>query len=165
MKKLDKSKDIYEESNIFIINAPSEVYNKKDEEYKIKSYQHLTNVLGIGHLEFFTITALIGKFIVKERKKIEGSTETLFRFEDGKHKDETQILIALAVNEVHTPYILKDYKAMSTIWQEYSYSGFEKLYEWYEDETIDFETKLSEVIMNMADKNELFEIDNFDIYD
>ena len=63
-------------------------------------------------------------------------------------KDEMTILKAVAVDEVNNPFILKDYLAMRKIWVEYSYSGFDKLYEWYKKDISVLEEKLSELIIS-----------------
>lgn len=151
--KFDDIEDIYEETSIESVNIPKEVYRKKD-EIKMHSYQHLASVLSLKNHQFFAITALIGKLIVKERKKINGGTEQFFKYSSRiKSSDEIIILKAIAVDEVDNIYILKDYDAMRDIWQEYSYSGFEKLYEWYSDDNIDFNTKLSDILIETFNNN------------
>jgi len=147
--------DIYEETAIEHVSIPKIVYRKKGESEPLKSYQHLTDVLNMTNMEFFTLTALIGKFIVGERKKLEDSREQFFKYIEKKSKSNDNIVIlkALAVDEVNNIYILKDYEKMRIIWQEYSYAGFEELYCWYEDNSIDFETKLSEVLLETFNNN------------
>ena len=146
--------DIYEESVIESVGIPISVYRKKGEIEPIRSYQHLSSVLHMKNMEFFTLTALIGKYVVGERKEIKETTEQFFKYSEKKSNDSIVILKALAVNEVNNIYILKDYEQMRIIWQEYSYSGFEKLYNWYDDGNIDFETKLSEVLLGAFKNNE-----------
>ena len=149
----EEIKDIFEETSIESVNIPKEVYRKKDEVNR-HSYQHLASVLSLKNRQFFTITALIGKLIVKERKKIEGGTEQFFKYYSKiKSTDEITILMAIAVDEVDNIYILKDFNAMRDIWQEYSYSGFEKLYDWYTDDNIDFNTKLSDILIDTFNSN------------
>lgn len=121
--------DIYEETNIEYISIPIKCYSKKG-QYKEYSYQHLSSVLSMGNIEFFTLTVLLGKCVVKERKSVEGGVEQFFKLtKNNTRKDEMTILKAVAVDEVNNPFILKDYHAMRKIWIEYSYAGFDKLYE------------------------------------
>lgn len=150
---VDEIKDIFEETSIESVNIPKEVYRKKDEINR-HSYQHLASVLSLKNHQFFTITALIGKLIVKDKKSITGGTEQFFKYSSRiKSSDEITILKAIAVDDVDNIYILKDYDAMRNIWQEYSYSGFEKLYEWYSDDNIDFNTKLSDTLIEIFNNN------------
>ena len=114
--------DIYEETNIEYISIPIKCYSKKG-QYKEYSYQHLSSVLSMGNIEFFTLTVLLGKCVVKERKSVEGGVEQFFKLtKNNTRKDEMTILKAVAVDEVNNPFILKDYHAMRKIWIEYSLS-------------------------------------------
>ncbi len=143
--------DIYDVTSIETVGIPNVVYRGKKEDDE-KSYQHLRDVMSIGNIEFFTMTALIGKYIVGERKSMNNTT-SFFRYDDNKNKDEMVILKALAVDEVDNAYILKDYMAMRTIWQEYSYAGFEELYKWYSEKTTNFEVRIAEEITNAFENN------------
>ena len=132
----------FENTNIESVNIPVSCYSKKNENIK-KSYQHLSDVLSLGNIEFFTVTVLVGKLVVKKRKEFDCSSEQFFKMtKKNISKDEMTILKAIAVDEVDNPLILKDEKAMRSIWQEYSYSGFLKLYAWYEDGKENLEEKL-----------------------
>lgn len=138
----------YEETNIEYVGIPRKCYSKKGhtEEY---SYQHLSTVLSMGNIEFFTLTVLLGKFVVKNRKKVDGAVDQFFKMtRNNTRKDEMTILKAVAVDEVNNPFILKDYLAMRKIWLEYSYAGFDKLYEWYGKGTDVLEEKLSELMIS-----------------
>ena len=107
--------DIYEETNIEYISIPIKCYSKKG-QYKEYSYQHLSSVLSMGNIEFFTLTVLLGKCVVKERKSVEGGVEQFFKLtKNNTRKDEMTILKAVAVDEVNNPFILKDYHAMRKI--------------------------------------------------
>ena len=55
--------------------------------------------------------------------------------------------IQIAVDEVNNPFILRDYLEMRKIWIEYSYAGFDKLYEWYKDDKVDIYDKLSRIMI------------------
>lgn len=68
-------------------------------------------------------------------------------------KDEMTILKAVAVDEVNNPFILKDYLAMRKIWVEYSYAGFDKLFEWYKKGISVLEENLSELIISNFEEN------------
>ena len=149
-------KDIFNESKIAGIEIPNEVYKKKDEN-KPYSFQHLVDELSIDtNIKLFTICALIGKYIVGKREKT-GKTTEFFKYEDNKDKDEMVILKALAVHEVDNIYILKDQKEMAKIWEEYAFSGFKKLYEWYDDKNINLEEKLSSSILDAFEEKEKLE--------
>ena len=89
--------DIYEETNIEYISIPIKCYSKKG-QYKEYSYQHLSSVLSMGNIEFFTLTVLLGKCVVKERKSVEGGVEQFFKLtKNNTRKDEMTILKAVAV--------------------------------------------------------------------
>lgn len=140
--------DIYEETNIEHVSIPRKCYSKKGQHVEY-SYQHLSNVLSMGNIEFFTLTVLLGKFVVKDRKEIDGGYDQFFKMtKNNTSKDEMTILKAVAVDEVNNPFILKDYLAMRKIWVEYSYAGFDKLYEWYKKDISVLEEKLSELIIS-----------------
>ena len=129
----EKELNEYEETNIESVNIPLEFYKRKNEDKK-DSYQHLSTVLSMGNIEFFTLTVIIGKLIVKKRDPIDGGTEQFFKMTKKiLAKDEMTILKAIAVDEVKNPYILKDQIAMRKIWMEYSYAGFKKINEWYKN--------------------------------
>ena len=92
---------------------------------------------------------LLGKFIVKKRKTVDGAVDQFFKMTKANiSKDEMTILKAVAVDEVNNPFILKDYLAMRKIWIEYSYAGFDKLFEWYKKGIPELEKKLSEVMIS-----------------
>ena len=145
--------DIYEETNIEYISIPIKCYSKKG-QYREYSYQHLSSVLSMGNIEFFTLTVLLGKCVVKERKSVEGGVEQFFKLtKNNTRKDEMTILKAVAVDEVNNPFILKDYRAMRKIWIEYSYAGFDKLYKWYIEGSDELKNKLSEEMISCFDEN------------
>lgn len=145
--------DIYEETNIEFVGIPKKCYSKKGQGIEY-SYQHLSTVLSMGNIEFFTLTVLLGKFVVKKRKKVEGGVGQFFKMiKMNTEKDEMTILKAVAVDEVDNPFILKDYRAMRKIWIEYSYAGFDKLYEWYKMGIEVLKEKLSELLISKFDEN------------
>ncbi len=144
---------IYEETNIDHVSIPRKCYSKKGQHAEY-SYQHLSTVLSMGNMEFFSLTVLLGKFVAKERKKIDGGYDQFFKMtKKNISKDEMTILKAVAVDEVDNPFILKDYVAMRKIWVEYSYAGFDKLYEWYKKGISELEEKLSELIISNFEEN------------
>lgn len=145
--------DIYEETSIEYVGIPRECYSKKG-EHKPKSYQHLSNVLSLGNIEFFTLTVLLGKVVVKKKKQVDGAIDQFFKTTKANmRKDEMTILKAVAVDEVCNPFILKDYHAMRKIWVEYSYAGFDKLYEWYKLGKDELEKKLSDLMFSKFKEN------------
>ena len=145
----DNIQDIYEKTNIEHVSIPRKCYSKKGQHK-----EYLSTVLSLGNIEFFTLTVLLGKFVVKERKEIDGGVDQFFKMtKNNVQKDEMTILKAVAVNEVNNPFILRDYLAMRKIWIEYSYAGFDKLYEWYKDDNIDIHEKLSEIMLSNFKEN------------
>ena len=144
----DNIQNNYEETNIEHVSIPRKCYSKKGQHIEY-SYQHLSTVLSMGNIEFFTLTVLLGKFIVKKRKTVDGAVDQFFKMTKANiSKDEMTILKAVAVDEVNNPFILKDYLAMRKIWIEYSYAGFDKLFEWYKKGIPKLEKKLSEVMIS-----------------
>ena len=144
----DNIQNNYEETNIEHVSIPRKCYSKKGQHIEY-SYQHLSTVLSMGNIEFFTLTVLLGKFIVKKRKTVDGAVDQFFKMTKANiSKDEMTILKAVAVDEVNNPFILKDYLAMRKIWIEYSYAGFDKLFEWYKKGIPELEKKLSEVMIS-----------------
>lgn len=140
--------DNYEETIIDHVSIPRKCYSKKG-QHKEYSYQFLSSLLSMGNIEFFTLTVLLGKFVVKERKKIEGGYDQFFKLtKNNARKDEMTILKSVAVDDVQNPFILKDEVEMRKIWVEYSYAGFDKLFEWYKDDKIDIYEKLSELMIS-----------------
>lgn len=108
----------------------------------------------MGNIEFFTLTVLLGKFVVKSRKEIDGGYDQFFKLtKNNARKDEMTILKAIAVDEVGNPFILKDEVEMRKIWVEYSYAGFNKLFEWYDDDNVDIYEKLSELMISNFKEN------------
>ena len=137
----------YEETTIEHVSIPRKCYSKKGHHAEY-SYQHLSNVLSMGNIEFFTLTVLLGKFVAKERKEVDGGVDQFFKMTKANtNKDEMTILKAVAVDEVNNPFILKDYLAMRKIWIEYSYAGFDKLYEWYKEDESELDNKLAEIMI------------------
>lgn len=144
---------IFEETNIEHVSIPRKFYSKKGQHVE-NSYQHLSNVLSMGNIEFFTLTVLLGKFVVKERKNADFAVDQFFKMTNNNiRKDEMTILKAIAVDEVNNPFILKDYVAMRKIWIEYSYTGFDKLYEWYKKGTDELEKNLTEIMLSNFKKD------------
>ena len=138
----------FEETNIEYVGIPKKCYSKKGhtEEY---SYQNLSTVLSMGNIEFFTLTVLLGKFVVKEIKEFDGGVEQFFKMtKANKIKDDMTILKSIAVDEVDNPLILKDYESMREIWVGYSYAGFEKLFEWYQKGIPEMEKQLAELMIS-----------------
>ena len=71
-------RNIFEETNIEHVSIPRKCYRKKGEHTEY-SYQHLSNVLNMGNIEFFTLTVLLGKFVVKKRKVVDGAVDQFFK--------------------------------------------------------------------------------------
>ena len=149
----NNNQNIFEETHIEHVSIPRKCYSKKGHHVEY-SYQFLSNILSLGNIEFFTLRVLVGKLVVKERKKVDCAVNQFFKMtKNNTRKDEMAILKAIAVDEVNNPFILKDYLAMRKIWIEYSYSGFDKLFEWYEEDISVLEENLSEIMISFSDNN------------
>ncbi len=145
--------NIYERTVIDHVSIPRKCYSKKGQHVEY-SYQFLSSLLSMGNIEFFTLTVLLGKFVVKSRKEIDGGYDQFFKLtKNNARKDEMTILKAIAVDEVGNPFILKDEVEMRKIWVEYSYAGFNKLFEWYDDDNVDIYEKLSELMISNFKEN------------
>lgn len=140
--------NIFEETYIEHVSIPRKCYSKKGHHVEY-SYQFLSDILSMGNIEFFTLTVLVGKFVVKSRKKVDGAVDQFFKMtKNNQRKDEMTILKAVAIDEVNNPFILKDYLAMRKIWIEYSYAGFDKLYAWYGEGLPKLKENLAELMIS-----------------
>ncbi|WP_323736087.1 hypothetical protein PXD04_09410 [Methanosphaera sp. ISO3-F5] len=140
------------ESNTSIYNETVKEIIHVDESEFEKMYQMFTQETDYfkNNQHIFTLAVLIGKFIVKKRKKI-NKRHDFIRHSYIKDSDEEVILTALAIQEVNDVDVIIDKNEIYTICEEYARSGIQKLYEWYVDSSIDFDIELTNLI------NEFFE--------
>ena len=109
------------------------------------------------NLKLFTITVLIGKYIVGEQISLKNNSNTYLRVRDNDKKDDMTLLKCFAVLESGDINILKDEDAMFTLCENYTTAGIIKLKEWYDSNDQDIILTLSE---NLTDKF----LDNKDKY-
>ena len=80
------------------INTDDMYYQHTDEK-NIYSYQFLGKQLGLSNIELFTITVLIGKYVVKSREEINNPV-TFIKYESAlKSGEPIKILQILAIEE------------------------------------------------------------------
>lgn len=116
-------------------------------EDNVKSYQFFIKEFNLPEsFDLYIVCALIGKYVVGERKPIKGSKYPFIKYATAVKRDEITILNALAIEETDNIEILNDVKAMINIWDEYANSGFEEFVKWYYSNSIDFESKLSNIV-------------------
>lgn len=117
----------------------------KDEENKY-SYQYLGKQLGLTNIELFTITVLIGKFVVKSRGDI-NNPATFIKYDSAlKSGEPIKILQILAIEETDDINILNNKRKMFDIWEGYAMTGMKEFCKWYHSNSIDLPAKLEEVM-------------------
>lgn len=122
------------------------MYYQHTGEKNTNSYQFLGKDLGLTNIELFTITVLIGKFVVKSREEINNPV-TFIKYESAlKSGEPIKILQILAIEEVDDINILNDKPNMFGIWEGYAMAGMKEFCNWYHSNTIDLPAKLEEVM-------------------
>lgn len=122
------------------------MYYQHTGEKNTNSYQFLGKQLGLTNIELFTITVLIGKFVVKGREEINNPV-TFIKYESAlKSGEPIKILQILAIEEVDDINILNDKPNMFGIWEGYAMAGMKEFCNWYHSNTIDLPAKLEEVM-------------------
>ena len=121
-------------------------YKHTSDEENIYSYQFLGKQLGLSNIELFTITVLIGKYVVKGREEI-NDPATFIKYESAlKSGEPIKILQILAIEETNDINILNDKPKMFDIWQGYAMAGMGEFCKWYHSNSIDLPAKLEEVM-------------------
>ena len=121
-------------------------YKHTSDEENIYSYQFLGKQLGLSNIELFTITVLIGKFVVDGREEI-CNPVTFIKYDSAlKSGEPIKILQILAIEEVNDINILNDKPKMFDIWEGYAMAGMKEFCNWYHSNTIDLPAKLEEVM-------------------
>ena len=122
------------------------MYYQHTGEKNTNSYQFLGKQLGLTNIELFTITVLIGKFVVKGREKIINPV-TFIKYESAlKSGEPIKILQILAIEEVDDINILNDKPKMFDIWEGYAMAGMGEFCKWYHSNSIDLPAKLEDVM-------------------
>ena len=98
------------------------------------------------NLKLFTITVLIGKYVVDEKISLEDHVNTYLRVRDNDKKDDMTLLKCFAILESGDVNILKDEDAMFTICENYTTAGIKQLKKWYESNDQDIMVTLSELL-------------------
>lgn len=105
------------------------------------------------NLKLFTITVLIGKYIVNKKIPITNNVHTYLRVRDNDQKDDMTILKCFAVLESDDVNILKDEDKMFNICEEYTTAGIIELTNWYKSNDEDIFVKLSNILEDKFNKN------------
>ena len=131
------------------------MYYQHTGEKNTNSYQFLGKQLGLSNIELFTITVLIGKFVVDGRDEISNPV-TFIKYESAlKSGEPIKILQILAIEEVDDINILNDKPKMFDIWQGYAMAGMKEFCKWYHSNSTDLPAKLEEVMsdaLNLLNK-------------
>lgn len=85
------------------------------------------------NLKLFTITVLIGKYIVNKPISLKGHKHSYLRVRDNEKKDDMTLLKCFAICESDDVNILDDENAMFDLCEKYTTSGIKQLAEWYKD--------------------------------
>lgn len=105
------------------------------------------------NLKLFTITVLIGKYIVNKKIPITNNVHSYLRVRDNDQKDDMTILKCFAVLESDDVNILKDEDKMFNICEEYTTAGIIELTNWYKSNDEDIFVKLSNILEDKFNKN------------
>ena len=105
------------------------------------------------NLKLFTITVLIGKYIVGEKISLEDHVNTYLRVRDNDKKDDMTLLKCFAILESGDVNILKDEDAMFTICENYTTAGIKQLKEWYDSNEQDIILTLSDLLIEKFNEN------------
>ncbi len=133
------------------------IINVHDEYFDL--YQ---NILGRSewssrdNLKLFTITVLIGKYIVNESISLKGHKHSYLRVRDNEKKDDMTVLKCFAICESEDMNILDDENAMFDLCEKYTTSGIKQLAEWYKDSNEeDIALRLSDLLIDKFLENNL----------
>lgn len=116
----------------------------------VRSYQYFIKEFGLSEsFDLYIACVLIGKYYVKERRKFKkGNKYGFIKYATAIKKEKITILNALAIEETNDIEILNDVKSMIKIWDEYANAGFEVFCDWYYSGNIDFESTLSNFVLD-----------------
>ncbi|WP_295112092.1 hypothetical protein [uncultured Methanobrevibacter sp.] len=129
------------------IICTDDIYYQHTGEDNKYSYQHLAKQLGLNNLELFTITVLIGKYVVKSREDI-SNTATLIQYKSALNMGEPiKILQILAIEETDDINILNNKRKMFDIWEGYAMAGMKEFCKWYYSNSIDIPAELEKVMI------------------
>ena len=121
-------------------------YKHTSDEENVYSYQFLGKQLGLSNIELFTITVLIGKYVVKSREEINNPV-TFIKYESAlKSGEPIKILQILAIEEENDINVVNDKPKMFSIWEEYAMAGMQEFCKWYHSNVDDLPSKLEDVM-------------------
>jgi hypothetical protein len=112
-----------------------------------------------NNLELFTLAALVGKFIVQEKKPINKSVSYI-RVKDNISKDDMVILKSLAISDANDVNIISNEDEMFKIVEQYARTGIKVLYDWFNDKNSAFDTELSKILLKKFKENKELEQNN-----
>ncbi len=138
----------------FTIYVSEKHYQHLNDVQNKNSYQYFAKKFVIDNITLFTITVLIGKYVINKKEKVERGA-TFIKWGSAEKTDELIILKALAVEEVGDVSVLENQELMTSIWEEYAMAGMVEFCNWARDNSIDLQSKIEDVMTEFHDKNML----------
>ena len=142
MIEIDPNFTIYVDDKFYQHTQPDAILNKNSYQYIGKKY-NLQN----SNLVLFTVTVLIGKYILNSKKQLEDRT-SLLKWGSIEKTDEMLILKAIAIEETNDMDVLEKPEVMAKIWEEYAMAGMEELCKWIHDNSIDEQSKIEDLMLD-----------------
>lgn len=130
----------------FTIYVDDKFYQHTDGIINKNSYQYFGKKYNISNMVLFTITVLIGKYVVKSKEEL-GNRATFLKWSSANKTNEMLILKALAIEETDRMDVLEEPEVMAKIWEEYAMAGMEEFCRWINDNSIDEQSKIEELML------------------
>lgn len=142
MIEIDPNFTIYVDDKFYQHTQPDAILNKN-------SYQQIGRKYKISNpnLPLFTVTVMIGKYILNSKKQLENRT-TFLKWGSIEKTNEMLILKALAIEETNDTDVLEKPEVMAKIWEEYAMAGMEELCKWIYDNSIDEQSKIEDLMLD-----------------
>lgn len=106
------------------------------------------------NIDLFTCAVLVGKFIVKDFKKLDDRKQYI-KVNDNLKNNNLIILKCLAISEVEDISILTAEEELYTICEEYATVGIETLHKWYSKNKYNFNDFLAEKLLEIYEEIDL----------
>ena len=113
-----------------------------------------------NNLELFTMAVLVGKSVLNDSPKPINKSVSYIRVNDNASYSDMVILKSLAISDKDDVKIINDENEMYKIIENYARIGIDKLYEWFEDTDIPFETKLGKILIKADKENKKIQEEN-----
>ena len=114
-----------------------------------KLYQDLiknTDKYFKNNLHLFTCAVLVGKFVVNKPGSFKKKKDYI-RVNDNANDQNLIILKSLAISYNDGVSILSDEDKLYSYCERYAITGIKQIWEWYDDNSYDFGTTLSKVLL------------------